>query len=183
MVVTRCRTRAALLRKCKQLSPIQWQQNTWLKLQCHVSEKYWSTLKEGNSRVDDYLSVWHGLCLKRSAPPPTSIQSLTPSSRAWLLQYQWGSCAIPLDPTKAVAEKSNQKTRLLAGWKKTCTIPGWNPQNCSQSWRDSLSPRHPVWARTGFRPRALMLPPEGGDEDMMDYMQHLVWLAPWLMKR
>jgi len=110
-----------------------------------------STLKEGNSRVIDYLLVWRGLCLKRSAPPPTSIQSLTPSSRAWLLQYQWGGCAIPLDPTKAVTKKSNQKTRLLAGWKKACMIP--NPQNCSQSWCDSLSPRHPVWAqRRGFVP-------------------------------
>jgi len=27
------------------------------------------------------------------------------------------------------------------------------------------------------------LPPEGGDEAMMDYMQQLVWLAPWLLKR
>ena len=26
-----------------------------------MSEKYWSTLKEGNSRVVDYLSVWRGL--------------------------------------------------------------------------------------------------------------------------
>ena len=31
--------------------------NSCLKLQCHVCEKYWSTLKEGNSRVVDYLSV------------------------------------------------------------------------------------------------------------------------------
>ena len=97
-------------------SPIQQQQTTWLELRFHVSEKYWSTLKEGNSCVVDYLSVWHGLCLKRSAPPPpASIQSPTLSSRVWLLQYQWGRCVIPLDPTKALAEKSNPKTRLLAG--------------------------------------------------------------------
>jgi len=116
----------------------------------------------------------------RSAPLPTRIQSPTPSSRAWLLQYRWGGCAIPLDPSKSVAEKS-QKTWLLAGWKKACTIP--NSQNCSQTWRDSLSPRHPVWTQTGFCPGVLMLPPEGGDEVMMDYMQQLVWFAPWLLKR
>jgi len=28
-----------------------------------------------------------------------------------------------------------------------------------------------------------MLPPEGKDETMMDYMQQLVLLAPWLLKR
>jgi len=76
-----------------------------------MSEKYWSTLKEGNSRVVDYLLVWCGLCLKRSAPPSVqaSLRSLTPSSRAWLLQYQWGGCTIPFDPMKPVAGQKIRK--------------------------------------------------------------------------
>jgi len=76
-------------RKSKQLSPIEWKQleNMSLKLQCHVSERYWSTLKEGTLKTPASLitfrygvdCVLSGVHLRL-----TSNQSLTPgpSSRA-----------------------------------------------------------------------------------------------------
>ena len=65
------------------------------------------------------------------------------------------------------------KQRLLAWWKRACTIS--NHQNCFQSWHDFLSPRHPFSAHAGICPGALELPPVDGVEAIMDYITWNIW--------